>query len=274
MLASMNSFGEEILGPQAVGYVVGQVGGQDGVEHPLDAVKFHVARRGVRTVADQAVVALSLNGELRQLGRIHPEARILLDRVHDDRVGPIRRSVIGDHRLLDDRHQTLQTRPHRLHVTRTHTDGLRIDLEPGVVQQLELHRPAPLLIDVLIGEHLRRGEALLGDRAALGHEPGRAAVIGRINLVRVPDPLSHEHQREHTAAEHVHRDVLGAQISDAVHIGKLRIPHDHLRVLLQRSHHRNQRSIGPLQDLRISRRITQMDRLVGVHVARHRARNR
>ncbi len=139
------------------------------------------------------------------------------------------------------------------------------------MQQLERHRLAPLLIDMLIGVHLRRREALLSDRAARTHEPGRVALIGRINLISRPDPLSHEHLRERPTTEHVDGDPLLAQVSDTSHIGiGLRIPHDHLRVALQRRHHRHQRSNIPMVDLLISRRITQMDALIDSHVLRHR----
>ena len=87
------------------------------------------------------------------------------------------RAGIGDEvdrRLLDHRHEQLETRAQRLEVLGPDRQRLRVHLEPGVVDRLVGDRLHPVLEHELVLERLRRREALLGDRAVLADEPGRA----------------------------------------------------------------------------------------------------
>ena len=57
-----------------------------------------------------------------------------------------------------------------------------------------------------------------------------------------------------------------AEVGEGVHVGVGgRVPHDHLRVDLERSDHRQQRRVGPRQDLAVGGAERQRDVVVAVH---------
>ena len=119
---------------------------------------------------------------------------------------------------------------------------------------------------VLVVPRLSRCVALLCN-VALGNKPGRRPVVGRIHLVRRQHALSYEQLRPGATAEHAHRHICFAQIGDGVNVRiHLRIPHQHLRVLIQRRYNLNYRSVLPEERNRIRVRIRQRDVSVGVHL--------
>ena len=178
---------------------------------------------------------------------------------------------VVDGGLLDDRHEQLQARPQLLQLVGHDRQGLRVDLEAGVVQRLVAHRLAPVLEHVLVGVRLGRGEALLGDGAVLGDEPGRAAVVGRVDLPCVPDALGHEHVGERAALEDVDRHVLLAEVGQRLDVRiRLGVPVDDLRVDLERGDDRQHRRLAVAQDLALGVGVAEVDPVVGVLLHRHR----
>ena len=85
-------------------------------------------------------------------------------------------------------------------------------------------------------------------------------------MVAGPDPLADQNLREGPSAEHVDGDAGLSDVGDGLDVGVgLRVPHDHLRVDLQRGHHRDQRGLIPVFDLLIGGRVSEVDGVVGDH---------
>ena len=134
------------------------------------------------------------------------------------------------------------------------------------MDQLQTNVLAVLGELVLVVVRLGRCVALLGD-VALGDEPGWRPVIGRIHLVARQHARRDQPLHIGPAGEHVDRHTCIAQVGDRVDVRiHLRIPHDHLRVLVQRRYHLDRRSVVPVERNRIGVRIRQRDVQVGVHL--------
>ena len=119
---------------------------------------------------------------------------------------------------------------------------------------------------VLVFVRLGRCVALLGD-VAFSNEPGWRPVVGRIHLVVRQHARRDQPLHIGPAGEYVDRHTCIAQVGDRVDVRiHLRIPHDHLRVLVQRRYHLDCRSVVPVERNRIGVRIRQRDVHVGVHL--------
>ena len=243
-----------------------QTGKSDVVDHFLDAVSVHVANNRVRTIADQAVLGHRASSKVSISLGVHPAIIQLLVDIQNHRVRPRRITVVAHNRLLEDRHQLRQTRIHLLLIRRLDRDRLAVDRETVVVQQRERNVFTPLLVGVLVGIGLRRRKPLLSNLALLRNEPRRRRIVRRINLILAQHTQRREHIGIGLTSKDVDRHTQITKIRQILHIWiRLRIPHDHLRVLLQRRHHRQHRSVLERQDLRISIRIRQMHRVIAVN---------
>ncbi len=248
-----------------------QTGQSDVVDHLLDSVSVHVANNRVRTVADQAKLSHRASRILRVARGVHPAIIKLLVDIQNHRVRARRITVVAHNRLLEDRHQFRQTRIHLLLIRRLDRNRLAVNRETVVVQQRERNIFTPLLKGVLVGVRLRRREPLLSNLALLGNEPRRRRVIRRIDLILTQHTQRHEHIGIGLTSKDVDRHTQITKIRQILHIWiRLRIPHDHLRVLLQRRHHRQHRCVLERQDLRIGIRIRQMHRIIAVDDRRRR----
>ena len=135
------------------------------------------------------------------------------------------------------------------------------------MDQLQTNVFTKLGVLVLVVPRLSRCVALLCN-VALSNEPCRRPVVGRIHLVFGQHALSYEQLRPGATAEHTDRYICVAQIGDRVNVRiHLRIPHDHLRVLIQRGYNLDYRSVVPEERNRIRIRISQRDVHVGVHLS-------
>ena len=137
------------------------------------------------------------------------------------------------------------------------------------MDQLERDGLAPLGHLVLVDVGLGRGEALLGELAVRGDEARGGAVIATLDLALLDDALAHQVVGEDAAVEDEERRVLG-QVRDRLRVGVgRRVPHDDLRVLLERSHQRDRGLVSRVLHLLVGADVAEQDRVVGVHLRGH-----
>ncbi len=224
-----------------------------------DAVHVEAAHHAVGAVGDELVLLHRRDAVLeRALGVLPAEvAAEALDRGHDDLVRRGGLVEVVHAGLLDDRHQLLEAGRVRLDVLRLRGDRLGVVPPADVVDVLVGDRLLPALQLLLVQVRLGRAEALLGRLALVGDEQAGVTAVGAVHLLGGEDPGRHEVVHVRRAAEVADLHALLAEVGDALHVGvRCRVPHDHLRVLLEPGLDGDGGEVRGV-----------LDRLVGVHVA-------
>ena len=231
-----------------------------------NSVKVEVAQCVVGTVRDQAEIGHDPHAvRNRVIGEL-PEAVEINHCLHDGSVGCDRVVLEVNGRLLNQWHECAQTSVSIvIEAAVKDRNGALVDREARIVDQQEVDRLAPVGESILVVERLLRSETLLQDVALLSNEASRATVIGRIELVFIDDACAYEPLSVRRTGKGVDNSIGAPDIVPASDVVGVRIPHDHLRVDLERRDHSGGREVFVVLHRFVCIDIAQEDVIVGRH---------